>query len=605
MLDRFVRRYEGADLVIRMKAKLFVGVFLSILVLLPFIIFYTVYNQRHSPDLGFRVNAVLIAAEAFALLFLVFTFALLLRGRFSLAAHLLLILTFSTTWTVMFLDRSGAITRLDSVVFIIGILTMAPLAVARRKRAILLYGALNFAAFLAFAFHARRQLDLPLHEFLDYLADTSVAMLFVVGTAFSVFLVNQRALQRMEEELDERRRQESEKARLQEHLLHAQKMESVGRLAGGVAHDFNNLLTTIMGNASLLLLKLGADSPSAPRLNDVIKAADSAAMLTRQLLAFSRKQVIEPRLIDLNQHIERVAHMLRRLISESIRPVLDLGPGIGPVMADPSQVEQVLINLVVNAGDAMPEGGTVTIRTRAAQIGADAPKTDPVLKPGDYAALSVSDTGTGIAADVIPHIFDPFFTTKPVGKGTGLGLASVYGAVLQNNGAVAVRSEPGRGSTMTVYLPVVALAALDAAPEAEAGAMPRGTETLLVVEDDAGVLDFIATTLSGLGYRVRTAASGADALAALETLGRRADLLLADVILSDMTGPELTARARRDSAVGRVIYMSGHAENVIVHRGIVDPGVNFIAKPFSAREIARKVREVLDGRGQGTEDSSQ
>jgi len=594
LLDRALRRYEGANIVIRMKAKLLLLALLSLLVIVPLVPVYTVYSMVRDPFSGYKINTLLVATQVLAVLFLVIVLILLLRGRFSLSAHLLLILSFLASWAIMFQDRSGAIMRLDSIVFIIGILTLTPLAVTRKKWAILAYGAINLALFVVFSLYSKSRLNLPVSEFVDYLADSAIAVIFVTITAYAVFVINQRAFERMENELAERRRQESEKARLQEHLAHAQKMESVGRLAGGVAHDFNNLLTTIMGNTSLLMMRLGADSPAGARLANVMKAADSASTLTKQLLAFSHKQVIEPKPIDLNRHIEHIAHMLARGIGENIKPVLALGPGIGPIVADPGQVEQIVINLVVNAGDAMPEGGTVTIETRTARIDTPPPGANPILKPGDYVVLSVTDTGTGMSAAVIPHIFDPFFTTKPAGKGTGLGLASVYGAVSQNGGSIEVRSAPGRGTTMTVYFPAAAGATPDpgAAPGSEA--LPRGSESILLVEDDPGVLDFIAQVLAGLGYKVSSARDGAGALAIAGSPGTKIDLLLADVILLDMTGPDVAARGRKKLAGARVLYMSGHAENVIVHRGIVDKGVNFIAKPFTAREIAKKVRAVLD-----------
>jgi signal transduction histidine kinase/CheY-like chemotaxis protein len=596
LLNRALRRYEGANIVIRLKARLFLLTFLAVLVISPIVTMYTIYSMRHDPVLGYKVNYALIASLVITLLFLVLVLVLLLKGRFSLSAHLLLIMTFASTWLVMFLDRSGAIVRLDSIVFIIGILTIIPLAVARHKSAILLYGAVNFAIFVVFAFYAKNQLPMPNYEFVDYLADSGLALLFVTFTAYSVFFINQRALDSMEDELAERRRQESAKLRLQEHLTHAQKMESVGRLAGGVAHDFNNLLTTIMGNTSLVMMKMDADSPANARLRDILKAAESASTLTKQLLAFSRKQVIEPRLIDLNRHIERSARMLARLINENIKTVLELGHGIGPILADPLQVEQIVINLVVNAGDAMPEGGTITIATRAAHIETPPPGTDPLMKPGDYAALSITDTGTGMAAEIIPHIFDPFFTTKPAGKGTGLGLASVYGAVSQNNGSIEVRSAPGRGSTMTAYFPIAAdsTPALWPAPEAET--LPQGSESILLAEDDPGVRTFVAMVLTSLGYRVYSAGDGDTTLAMAVPPGTKMDLLLADVILPDMTGPALAALAQKKFVVRKVLYMSGHAESVIVHRGIVDKGVNFIAKPFTALQIAKKVREVIDNK---------
>ncbi|MBN2346339.1 MAG: response regulator [Candidatus Aminicenantes bacterium] len=592
-LERAMRHYEGADPIIRMKAKLFFLIYLLILFILPLAIAYSAISHLHNPTLGYRLNFLILIPEALALLPLLGIFVLLLRGRFSLSAHLLLVSLFLVTWIVMLLDRSGELSRLDTIVFVLGILTLTPLAVVRRKGAILLYGGGNLALFLIFILHARGQLEMPFHRYMEYIADNVVAFVFITLTAFSVFVINQRALERMKGELAERRRQESEKERLQAQLVHAQKMESVGRLAGGVAHDFNNLLTTIMGNAGLAIAKLDAGSPAATRLRDIMRAAESAAALTRQLLTFSRGQATEPRLIDLDRHVRRIVRLLERLIGEDIRIVLKTEAGSASIMADPGQVEQVVINLAVNSRDAMPRGGTVTIATSRERIDASPPGANPIMEPGNYVALSVNDTGCGISEHDIPRIFDPFFTTKPVGKGTGLGLAAVYGAVQQNRGAITVKSEPGHGTTMTVYFPAASGTARVEAQEFEE--LPRGSESLLLVEDEPALIDFMRLILSGLGYRVQAAADGASALALIGA-GTRFDLLLSNVILSDMTGATLAARAQALIPGAGILCMSGQVEKGIARDGVADRGVHFIAKPFTAQELAKKVRQVLDSR---------
>ena len=594
MLDRALRRYEESDPAIRMRAKLFFLIYLMILVILPVAITYSAWSHLHNPALGYRLNLLILIPETLALLPLAIVFILLLRGRFSLSAHLLLVFLFLVTWFVMLLDRSGELSRLDTIVFVLGILTLTPLAVVRHKKIILLYGGINLAAFLLFMLHVRPQLQMPFHRYMEYVLDNAVAIVFITLTAFAVFLINQRALEQMKNELAERRRQEDETKRLQAQLVHALKMESVGRLAGGVAHDFNNLLTMVMGNTSLALAKLDAGSPAAARLKDVMRAAESAASLTRQLLAFSRREAIEPRPLDLNRLIIKITGLLERLLGSDVKPVLKLGAAIGPIMADPSQVEQIVVNLAINARDAMPGGGTLTIETRNQRIDSPPALTSPVLKPGDYVALSVTDTGIGIPENDLPRIFDPFFTTKPVGQGTGLGLASVYGAVQQNGGAIAVSSAPGRGTVMTVYFPATKLAPRANEPASRSEDLPGGNEAILLVEDDAMVLEFIQLVLSGLGYRVQGAVDGAGALKLAAAPGARYDLLLTDVILPDMTGTALAAKALPRLPGARLLYMSAHAENVVVHDGIVDGSVHFIAKPFTASELARKIRSVLD-----------
>ncbi len=594
LLNRAMRSYEGADPVMRMKAKFFFLVYLLILVVVPIAIAYSAWSQLHNPAMGNRLNLTVLIPESLVLLPLAAILILLLKGRFSLSAHLLMVLLFLTVWSIMVLDRSGELSRLDTIVYVLGTLTLTPLAVIRRKRAILFYGAANLLALFLFLLHARGQQGMSFHRAMEYFADNAVAIVFITLTAFAVFLINQRALDQLESELAERRRQEHENERLQAQLLHAHKMESVGRLAGGVAHDFNNLLTTVMGNAGLAMAKLESGSETSARLKDIMRAADSAAALTRQLLTFSRRQVIEPRPLDLNRHIEKSARLLERLLGEDIQLILMLAPGIGPIMADPSQIEQILINLTVNSRDAMPNGGTITIMTRDQRIGSPPPGASPVLRPGDYVILSVADTGVGIPEADLNRIFDPFFTTKPVGQGTGLGLASVYGAVQQNGGSIEVRSARGQGTEMKVYFPATGLVPRAAAAQDHPVDLPGGDETILLVEDDAMVLEYIQMILSSIGYRIRAAADGAAALGLAAIPGAGIDLLLTDVILPDMTGMTLAAQARKSIPSLKVLTMSGHAENLVAPEDSGMGAVHFIAKPFTTQELADKVRQVLD-----------
>jgi signal transduction histidine kinase len=593
-LKRAMRRYEGADPVIRMKAKFFFLVYLLILAVIPVAIAYSAWSQLHNPILGHRLNLTVLIPETLILLPLAAILILLLRGHFSLSAHLLLVLLFLAIWSIMVLDRSGELSRLDTIAYVLGALTLTPLAVIRHKRAILLYGAANLLALALFLFHARGQLQMPFHRTMEYFADNAVAIIFITLTAFTALLINQRALDQMEHELAERRRQESEKERLQAQLLHAHKMESVGRLAGGVAHDFNNLLTTVMGNAGLALAKLEPGSETSARLKDIMRAADSAAALTRQLLTFSRRQVIEPRPLDLNRHIEKIAQLLERLLGGGVQLVLLPGSGVGPIMADPGQIEQILINLTINARDAMPKGGTITIMTRNRRIVDSPPAASPVVKPGDYVILSVADTGAGIPEADRHRIFDPFFTTKPVGQGTGLGLATVYGAVQQNGGSIEVESGSGQGTVMTVYFPATGLVPRAAEPEDRPADLPGGNETILLVEDDAMVLEYIQLILSSLGYRILATADGSTALGLAAAPNARIDLLLTDVILPDMTGMTLAVQAHKNAPGLKVLYMSAHAESVIDHDGARETVIHFIAKPFTTQELANKVRQVLD-----------
>ncbi len=732
LIEVAMRNYQGADMVIRMKAGFFILACLSVLFILPLVIAYSMYVQTTNPFLGFSLSYYILIPEFSAFAILLLVIFLFVRGRFSLAAHMLLIFSFFATWAVMFLDRSSTLSKMDSVVFILAVMTITPLAVARRKIVILSYGLVNLLVLIVFTFISSSQGYVPDHSFVDYLADNTVAILFITLISYYVFVINNRALKQMESDLlvrkraenelldsrrrladiinflpdptfavdleqrviiwnsgmeamtgipsrdiigqtgyaipffgherpilvdyildrsektkrlypdiieagdmvtsevyvpeigtggaylwsaakplydaagkiagaietvrdiTERRRQDNERARLEEQLLHAQKMESVGRLAGGIAHDFNNLLTTIIGNTGLLQMDANEGAPEQSRLNDIMKAAESAAALTKQLLAFSRKQMIEPKLIDLNALIEETWKLIARLIGEDITPIMILSPSIGMIMADPGQIEQIIINLVVNSRDAMPGGGKLIIETRRARIETPPPVAVPAMIPGDYVAFTITDTGTGISDEAMRHLFDPFFTTKPVGKGTGLGLASVYGAVTQNGGSIEVKTSPGKGTAMTVYLPAAGQGITPEDTAQRKDILPGGAESVLLVEDDESVREFIHETLAVLGYRVTPAGSALDAIGIAERAEAPFDLLLADVVLPDMAAPRMAERIMVGAPETSVLYISGHSESEVVSRGIISNGLNFLAKPFTAQSLAIKVRETLD-----------
>ncbi len=388
----------------------------------------------------------------------------------------------------------------------------------------------------------------------------------------------------------ERRQAEEEKARLEKQLLQSQKLESIGRLAGGIAHDFNNLLTVINGHTELLLTRLGSNDPLSGSLSEIRKAGERAASLTRQLLAFSRRQVVEPRTLDLNDLIRDIEAMLRRLAGEDIELIVALDPALGSVTADQGQIHQVLLNLVVNARDAMPGGGRLSIRTKNAEGGRALPGA---LRPGPYVELEVSDSGTGMDEEVRQHIFEPFFTTKEEGSGTGLGLATVYGIVRQSGGWIDVRSEPGRGSAFTVYLPrVEATAGKDDSARTELAAV-GGKETILLVEDHAEVRALARVSLELYGYHVLEAESGEAALRLIESHPTAVHLLLTDLVLPNMTGVQLARRVLMLRPELPVVYMSGYTESAIVRRGIFEPGMDCLMKPFTPAELAGKIRTVL------------
>jgi two-component system, cell cycle sensor histidine kinase and response regulator CckA len=384
----------------------------------------------------------------------------------------------------------------------------------------------------------------------------------------------------------------TERKKLEEQFRQAQKMEAVGRLAGGVAHDFNNLLTVINGYGHLLLDQLPPGDPARELVREMTGAGERAAGLTAQLLAFSRKAIVEPKVLDLNEVVNQSASLLRRLIGEDISLATALAPNLEPVKADPTQVEQVILNLAVNAKDAMPKGGKLTIETRAVRLREEDAALYPDLPQGRYIQLAVSDTGTGMTDEVKTRLFEPFFTTKEQGKGTGLGLAVVHGAVKQSGGRVDVYSELGIGTTFKILLPAVV--GSNGPLSRSAPVAPRGTETVFLVEDEAGVRKFARLALETQGYTVLEAACGQDALRVANGYAGPIHLLMTDVVMPRMGGREVAEALRARHPGLKVLFVSGYTDDAVVRHGIVDATDAFLQKPFAPLALARKVREVLD-----------
>jgi len=389
-------------------------------------------------------------------------------------------------------------------------------------------------------------------------------------------------------------RAESEKESLQQQLYQSQKMEAVGRLAGGIAHDFNNLLTVINSNSQLGLMELREWDPLREKLDSIQKAGERAANLTRQLLAFSRRQVVEMKVIDLNALLQDLGKMLLRVIGEDIELKILPASNLGRVKADPGQIEQAILNLVVNARDAMPSGGKLTIETANMELDQEYSNSHLGVKPGRYVVLSVNDTGVGMVPEVREHIFEPFFTTKEKGKGTGLGLSTVYGVVKQSGGNIWVYSEPGHGTTFKVYLPQVDEPLEEARKKVVKEKFPGGSETILVVEDEEEVRKLAVAILKKQGYRILEAAHGGDAFLICEKGKERIHLLLTDIVMPEMNGPELARRLRYFYPEMRVLFMSGYTDNAILQHGLLDKEMFFLQKPFSVEALVSKVREVLD-----------
>ena len=401
-----------------------------------------------------------------------------------------------------------------------------------------------------------------------------------------------RAFESMRDTLERNQEQREE---LEEQLRQVQKMDALGRLAGGVAHDFNNLLTVIKGNSDLALERMKPTDAVRGNCEQIRRVADRAALLTRQLLAFSRRQMLQPKILDLNELIVEMGRLLQRLLREDIEYKVQLGEPLGRVQADPGQMEQVLLNLIVNASDAMPKGGTLTIETENVCVDARYAQSRPPLAPGDYVMLAVSDTGFGMDANIKARIFEPFFTTKEPGKGTGLGLATVYGVVKQSSGYIFVDSAPGTGARFEIYLPQAAEKAEAVATEDRAAKVRGGQETVLLVEDEADVRTLICEFLKGAGYQVLTAVDGEDGLDIAHKFGDEIDVLVTDVVMPRMRGPELAKQLKRRRPGLKVVYMSGYTEEFSEGQSALE-GASFLQKPFSRDALLRQIHDALKGK---------
>ncbi|MEA1900988.1 MAG: PAS domain S-box protein [Thermodesulfobacteriota bacterium] len=396
--------------------------------------------------------------------------------------------------------------------------------------------------------------------------------------------------------ITKRKKAEEEKLKLEAQLHLAQKMEAIGKLAGGVAHDFNNILTVVMGNAGLALMEIGKDDALRQEIEEIRKAGERAVSLTRQLLAFSRKQIVQPKILDINELLTDMEKMLGRLIGEDIEMLTIPAPALWQVEIDPGQIEQVIMNLAINAKDAMPCGGKLTIETANADLDENYSHEHGIeeKKSGCYVMLAVSDTGIGMDKETHEHIFEPFFTTKKVGKGTGLGLATVYGIVKQNNGFIWVYSEPKQGATFKVYLPEVKKDADPEKKEKKPVVKLAGSETVLIVEDDGLLRNLAQNTLQRYGYKVLDAENGENAIRICKEYDGRIDLMITDVVMPKIGGREAAKRLLPLYPQMKVIYMSGYTDDAIVHHGVLEPGLNFLEKPFTPKGLTLKVREVLD-----------
>ncbi|MDD5303105.1 MAG: transporter substrate-binding domain-containing protein [Elusimicrobia bacterium] len=399
----------------------------------------------------------------------------------------------------------------------------------------------------------------------------------------------------MIEDITARKQAEDERQKLQSQLAQSQKIDSVGRLAGGVAHDFNNLLTAIKGYGEFVRDALPSEDPRRADVVEILSAADRAASLTRQLLAFSRRQILSPQVVDINKIVGDMTNMLGRLIGEDVKLAAQLASAPCLVQVDPGQAEQVIMNLTINARDAMPKGGTITVATEIVRLDEGFFAAHPDLRRGPLVCLSVRDTGCGMTDDVKSRIFEPFFTTKGKGEGTGLGLSTVFGIIKQSGAEIEVESAPGRGTTFRIYFPQIEPAAQDKKANAGEDRPARGHETVLVVEDEGAILRLMERALIATGYTVLTAADGREALKVLERHAKPVDLLVTDVVMPGMSGRELAQEIARRNMARRTLFISGYTDDAIVRHGVLEPGLAFLYKPFSPAALLRKLREVLDG----------
>jgi signal transduction histidine kinase len=452
----------------------------------------------------------------------------------------------------------------------------------------------DFGALEALRAIQDREIDLPLIVVSGPIEQADILAALKAGAADHLTRGNLMRLNAAVERELHAAKTRRERTRLEEQFRQAQKMEAVGRLAGGVAHDFNNLLTVITGYSDLLLAGRDLGEPQRSALEEIRRSAERGGQLTHQLLAFSRRQPLEPHIVRLNELILQMEKMLRRLIGEDVELITIPAASRDTVEADAGRLEQVIMNLVVNARDAMPNGGKLTIETGVVHLGETYSARQLGIQPGQHVTISISDTGVGMDEDTQSHLFEPFFTTKVPGRGTGLGLATAYGIIRQSGGAIGIVSELGIGTTARIYLPV-AEAKADAAPKKPAPAGPlNGAETILLVEDEARVRKLIVDVLAARGYRVLEATRGPEAIRLAAAENGPIHLAVVDVVMPEMSGPEVIRQIQPRRPELRVLYISGYTDEAIVHHGVLESGAAFLQKPFLPDVLARRIREVLD-----------
>ena len=569
----------------------------SIIVLLSITSIFLVsqsYLNMHNPVYNYKLQMKIIGPLAVAFVLDFILLILLFKGYFSITGNLLLIICQTGVWTVMYLSKAELTVRIDTIVLIAATLSMMPIIINRRKKLFIIYTMINIALLYLFIWLYKIDLNLSDASTTDYLTDNTIAFLLIGIVGYIIYTINFKALEKAESEIAEREKVEDQRNKLQMQLLQSQKLESIGLLAGGVAHDFNNMLAAVQGFAELAKAGIDDNGNVKSEINEIIKASKKARDLTQQLLAFARIQPLNIKKININIIINDFTYMLSRTLRENIVIQNNLSEKPCLIEGDPIQIEQILLNLALNAQDAMPSGGTINIETKIVQIDEHFVERFENIFPGQYILLSISDTGSGIDPDIIDKIFDPFYTTKDIGKGTGLGLSTVYGIVKQHKGMIHLYSEKDNGAVFKIYLPVIEGSSEEEdLPSAKMKSL-KGDETILAVEDNPEVRNLLETILNKNGYKTLIAENAKTALTIASSYEGFIHLLITDVIIPDMNGMQLCDKITELRPDIKVIYISGYTSNVIAHEGKLDEGINFIQKPFAISDFARKVRDVLD-----------
>ena len=595
-IDRLLQRYEQSGFVIKNRARFILYLILTLLAISPVLIIYHLFIHSYSLAYNFRIQMSVVGPEiaAFVIFFLILI--ILIKGHFSIAGNLLIITCQSTIWGIMFFSHTDLLTRTDTIALITATLAMMPIIVAGKKELFAVYSIINIAVLFLFTFLFKNQMSISDASITDYLADNTVAFIFIGIVSYTAYSINSRALERTENEIKERKKSEEQRNKLQMQLLQSQKLESVGLLAGGVAHDFNNMLAAVQGFAELAAEDINSDNSVKKEITEIIKASKKARALTQQLLAFARIQPLDMKEININNVIRDFTGMLARTLRGNIAIQNNLCDNPGSIEGDPIQIEQVILNLALNAQDSMPRGGTIIIETSRVAVEEDFVKKYENISAGQYILMSISDNGSGIETGIIDKIFDPFFTTKECGKGTGLGLSTVYGIVKQHGGMIHVYSEKDRGTVFKMYLPVKDKNVEENHSIPETPEQRKGVETILAVEDNPEVRNLLQTVLNRNGYTTFIAPDAQTALSISASYEGIIHLLITDVIIPDMNGMQLYAKISETRPEIKSIFISGYTANVIAHNGMLDEGINFIQKPFSISDFSKKVRNVLDSK---------